>query len=219
MFLLIANLMLCLVFIFVTYFFGHNNAEMNFHYCTGCSHIKNIEDTLALWRRHGNMTVSSVWFQTSIGPDPLEYFTYICLFSLISITFLTLFYKHELDFKAISFCSFLKVRKLVGPMTSKHQSYEAENFSFEAGQTFGILLLGILFITPAALVKKIASTDDNSLNYGYGRICVYATHISIFFFYLNVFPLWIILTNPKMFQSLKREIREYRLVKKISPVV
>ncbi len=219
LFLVLVNLMLCLVFIFVTYFFGHNNAEINFHYCSGCNHTKNIEDTLALWRRHGNMTISTIWFQTSVGPDPLEHFTFICLFTLILITLMTLYYNQKSNIRSIATCTFLELRKKQGQLTSKHSSFEAESFSFEAGQTIGILLLGFLFITPAAIVKKIARIDDKSLNYGYARTWDYATHITVFFFYLDVFPLWIILTNPKMFQSLKRELKEFRFVKKILPDV
>ena len=182
------NLMLCVVFIFFTYFFGHNNSEMNFHYCTGCSHTKNIEDTLAFLRRHGNMTVSPVWFQTSVGPDPLDYLTFIGLFFLISITLQTWYYNHKPNFKSIWTCAFLKLRIKEKPVNAKPKLLEAESLNLEAGQTIGILLLGILFITPAAIVKSIARAADNSLNYGYGRIVVYTTHVT-FYFFISMFSL------------------------------
>jgi hypothetical protein len=219
LFLLLANFLLCLVFIFVTYFFGHNNAELNFHYCTGCRHTKNIEDTLTLFRRHGNFTITPLWFQTSVGPDPLDYTTFICLFVLIFITLQTWCYNQKANFISIWTFTFLKLRIKEKSVTRKPQSFEAESFNLEAGQTFGIILLGILFITPAAVVKSIARVDDNSLNYGYGRIGVYVTHLTVFSFYLNVFPLWIIMTNTKMLISLKRELKESRFVKSATMIL
>jgi hypothetical protein len=75
-------------------------------------------------------------------------------------------------------------------------------------RVIGILLLAILFILPAYIVKHIVKEDERNLNTDVGKIWVFATHLTIPFFYLNIFPVWIILSNPRMFNSLKRDFKE-----------
>jgi hypothetical protein len=75
-------------------------------------------------------------------------------------------------------------------------------------KVIGILILAFIFILPAVVVKSIAREDERKLNSDVGRIWVFATHLTIPFFYLNVFPVWIILSNPKMLNSLKRDFIE-----------
>jgi hypothetical protein len=64
---------------------------------------------------------------------------------------------------------------------------------------------------PAYVVKLIVKEDEKNLNSESGRIWVFATHLTIPFFYLNIFPAWIVLSNPRMFTSLKRDFKESKL--------
>ena len=75
-------------------------------------------------------------------------------------------------------------------------------------KVIGILCMAILFILPAYIVKLIVKEDERNLNSDSGRIWVFATHLTIPFFYLNIFPAWIILSNPRMYASLKRDFKE-----------
>ena len=67
-FLLTANVMLSNIFEFVTYFFGHHNAEINFHCCTGRKPSENIARTMNYMKNNGNSTITHVWFNASLGP-------------------------------------------------------------------------------------------------------------------------------------------------------
>jgi hypothetical protein len=58
------------------------------------------------------------------------------------------------------------------------------------------------------VLKSIAIEGESQINSSYGRFWVYATQLTIPFFYQNVFPAYVILANPKMYNSLKREFKE-----------
>ena len=75
-------------------------------------------------------------------------------------------------------------------------------------KVIGILCLAVLFILPAVIVNSIARDDERKLNSDVGRIWVFTTHLTVPFFYLNIFPAWIILSNPRMLDSLKRDFKE-----------
>ena len=75
-------------------------------------------------------------------------------------------------------------------------------------KVIGVLVMAILFILPAYIVKQIVKEDEQNLNSDLGRIWIFATQLTIPFFYLNIFPAWIILSNPRMFNSLKRDFKE-----------
>lgn len=66
--LIMTNIMLCCIFEFVTYFFGHHNAEISYHFCTGRKPSENIERTISHMKRNGNSSVANVWYKTSLGP-------------------------------------------------------------------------------------------------------------------------------------------------------
>jgi hypothetical protein len=71
-FLLRANIMLSSIFEFVTYFFGHHNAMINFHCCTGRKPSENIERTIIYMKNNGNSTIKDVWFKlTNLGPGDI----------------------------------------------------------------------------------------------------------------------------------------------------
>ena len=83
--------------------------------------------------------------------------------------------------------------------------YNSKNMTFKV---VGILVLAIIFILPASVLKSISIEDENNINLSYGRFWQYASQLTIPFFYQNVFPAYIILGNPKMYNSLKREFKE-----------
>ena len=67
-FLLMFNVMVCGLFTFVAYFFGHHNAEITYHCCIGRTYSENIKITLDLLKDNGNSSMALIWFQKSIGP-------------------------------------------------------------------------------------------------------------------------------------------------------
>ncbi len=54
----------------------------------------------------------------------------------------------------------------------------------------------------------MAREDESSLNSDLGRAWIFISQITMSFYYLNLFPAWIILSNPKMLKSLKRDFKE-----------
>jgi hypothetical protein len=77
MFLLMCNVMLCGLFIFVAYFFGHHNNEINYHCCTGKTYSVNIKTTLDLFKANGNSSMSPVWFQKRVGPGKYYFYLFV----------------------------------------------------------------------------------------------------------------------------------------------
>jgi len=75
-------------------------------------------------------------------------------------------------------------------------------------RVIGIICLAIIFILPVSIVKRMARDDETNLNSNLGRVWIFITQITIPFYYLNIFPAWIILGNPRMFNSLKRDFKE-----------
>jgi hypothetical protein len=72
-FLLTSNVMLNTLFAFVTFFFGHHNAEITFHCCTGQKISENIARTVDHFRKSGNSTIEKLWFRTKFGPGNVSF--------------------------------------------------------------------------------------------------------------------------------------------------
>ena len=83
--------------------------------------------------------------------------------------------------------------------------YHTKNMTLKV---IGILALAIIFILPASVLESISIEDENNINLSYGRFWLYASSLTIPFFYQIVVPAYIILRNPKMYNSLKREFKE-----------
>jgi hypothetical protein len=54
----------------------------------------------------------------------------------------------------------------------------------------------------------MAREDEKNLNSDLGRVWILITQLTIPLYYLNIFPAWIILGNPRMLNSLKRDFKE-----------
>jgi hypothetical protein len=65
-----------------------------------------------------------------------------------------------------------------------------------------------LLLSPAAISKSIVRNDPNNINFGSGRLWSYASRISLPILSFYVLPITILVSNSKMRNTLKREIRE-----------
>jgi len=77
-----------------------------------------------------------------------------------------------------------------------------------SGSLITIILI-ILLLTPAAISKSILKEDPNNINTGSGRLWSYGSRISLSILGYCVLPITILVSNSKMRNTLKREIREY----------
>lgn len=105
-FLLLCNVMLCGLYTFVAYFFGHHNAEINYHCCTGKAYSKNIKITLNLFKANGNSSMSQVWFQKRVGPgkDYFHFYPFVIQNIIQIFVFFTCIIKKHLNYKHENFC-------------------------------------------------------------------------------------------------------------------
>ena len=95
------SMMICSIFIYISYFFGHNNNEMNYHYCTGNKHTLNIQNNLASLRTHGNSSLHQIWIKNLLVQDPLDYLTFSVLALLVVVSILTWIDKHSKKLKNV----------------------------------------------------------------------------------------------------------------------
>jgi hypothetical protein len=85
--------------------------------------------------------------------------------------------------------------------------FEKKSLLIGAGHITIFTLSAVGFSLPTYFVRRIARQNVHLLNFGLGRMWVYLTQLSLRFFYLNVFPAMVILSNSKMKKSLWRIIK------------
>ena len=211
LFLVLWSLLGCAIFVFIVYFFGNNNTEMNFHYCTGRNHIKSIQSAFQQLESSGNICPKSFCVKNLSIPGPLDYFTYIALTSLVLVSFLFWIDNHKHKLKVIwkkCISSSSPDSPTNNQMSSNKFDEQAKLFDLKAGQTIRILFIALLCSFPTMIARAFAHRHENNINSGPGRVWVYVTQISIVFFFFNFFPANIILSNPKMMKSLKTDFKE-----------
>ena len=221
-FLLQWGMMICSIFIYISYFFGHNNNEMNYHYCTGNKHTLNIQNTLAYLGTHGNSSLQQIWIRQLLGEDPLDYLTFSLLALLVLVSILTWINKHAKKLKNIyrNVCQSKQSNQTgnVGDITLGTQTSgqgQSKLFDLEAGQIIASIVIGTICLYPSVMVKRIVNENENNLNSGAGRVWVYISQICLVFFFFNVFPAQIILSNPRMMKSILREFKGSTVGRKI----
>ena len=222
LFLLQWGMMICSIFIYISYFFGHNNNEMNYHYCTGNKHTLNIQNTLAYLRTHGNSSLQQIWIKKLLGQDPLDYLTFSLLVLLVFVSILTWINKHSEKLKYIyrNVCQSKQSNQAgnVGDIalgTQTSTQGQSKLFDLEAGQILASIIIGTICLYPSVMVKRIVNENENNLNSGAGRVWVYISQICLVFFFFNVFPAQIILSNPRMMKSILREFKGSTVGRKI----
>ena len=222
LFLLQWGMMICSIFIYISYFFGHNNNEMNYHYCTGNKHSMNIQNTLAYLQTHGNINFRQIWIKNLLGQDPLDYLTFSLLALLVVVSIFTWINKHSKKLEYIFKNIYPKKKSTqtgnvgdIALVTQTSTQGQSKLFDLEAGQIIASIIIGTICIYPSVMVKRIVNENENNLNSGAGRVWVYISQICLVFFFFNVFPAQIILSNPRMMKSILREFKGSIIGKRI----
>ena len=157
--------------------------------------------------------------------DPLEYYSFASLTIIVCCSFQTWCYSHNYNlvksYKAIK--NAVKCKKIetatlpnsnpetptiYNPTSTNTKFVEKKSLLIGAGHITLFALSALCFLLPPFVVKGIAKKNIQILNTNRGRIWVYLTQISLRFFYLNVFPSIVILSNSKMKKSIFRDIKD-----------
>ena len=221
LFLLIWTLLGCAIFNVVDYFFGNNNTDMNYHYCTGRCHTKNIQNEIKFLESIGNMNSKSALFKNIVTPGPIDYFTYVAVFILVLVSFLSWIanHKHQLKslWKKCFFCRslFYPGSPVNNQLLNQNNQEQSKLFDLNAGQIIRIIVVALFCSFPAIVMRVFAHRSENNVNSGLGRVWVYINQISFAFLFINVFPAQIILSNSKMLKSLRRDFKESTIGEKI----
>jgi hypothetical protein len=214
LFITLLNLLLSFVFIFVTYFLGFHNEELDFHICTGRKPLDNVAIMMKKIGFADQMSKnSSEWLKDVYGTDPMEnYAVYVCLILIIFIAQIIL-YSDTSHFK--------KCMKSMKNITTKHfktaietntniqneKFLETKSNMLGTIQTFSMIILSILSLIPIVVGKSLAKKNIELINSGYLRTMVYVGKISLPVFLFLIFPLLIVAFNPKVRNSLIRELK------------
>ena len=192
-FITLLNLLLSLIFLFVSYLLGFHNDELDYHVCTGSNPLDNV----AIMMKQMGLSVqrtnsSSEWLKDVYGTDPLEnYAVYVCFILMILILQIVL-YSNATHFKVclISIKKFFKTNTLIfksviGTNTEIQNEKFSETNSCMLGtsQTFFMIILAILSMIPIAIGKSLAKKSIEDINSGYLRTMIYF----ILFFLFNLF--------------------------------
>ena len=220
LFLLLWSLLGCAVFIFVVYFFGNNNTEMNYHYCTGYNHTENLQNAVKLLESHGIGCSKTICAQNLVTLDPLGYFTCIALSLLVLVSFLTWIDNHKHRLKVIwkkwKHCkSSSRPESPANHVLSNKLDAQVKLFDLTGGNIISIICIALVCSLPHLFARAFAHANENNVNSGPGRVSVYVSQISLVFFFFNFFPAVIIVSNPKMMTSLTRYFKDSSIGGKI----
>jgi len=205
------NFVMSALVVFVAFAMGYNNAETDYHICTGNNPLKNIHQTPFLIV--SNSSQDNLFNEVS-QCDPLFYYL---KFMFIILVFLTgrvwLFSKKD---EIVKLWNSLITRKPVAPqvvifdnMTSGQNNsiQKTKTIIGETGSLVAVILTMILLV-PSVISKSYATDDINSLNHGYGRTWMYISKMSMPILFDCVLPLVLIVGSPKMRKSIWKGIQQ-----------
>ena len=177
-FLTTTNLLMCVVFTFVTYMKGFHNVNEEFHICTGKNPVLNFNQTPFL-----QLSVSSspnpVELLNKI--DPLWTLNTLILVLLFIVTFRTWVYSRKDEFAKL-----LRRPVIINQVAPLNQasihSSEHQNPNFwqitktsligASGSLVAVISL-VLLILPAITARGIFTKNADKINYGHGCIIYY----------------------------------------------
>ncbi len=201
-----------IIFIFVTYMLGYQNAELDFHICTGKSPHENIVHNQILMNWMQNLNKTSYTFQDVADNDPLWFVTRIMVLLLIWITFHIWVFSQKYAWVNAWHC-FVSIRKNNETVGQHLQQEKLENFQksknsiIGAGGTLVSIVLIILLLIPSFVSKSYAKTNPDFLNHGNGKYWTYLSWITLPIFSFCQLPGVIILNNSKMRKCLFKQMK------------
>ena len=169
----------------------------------------------------GNDTLPQDWFELNMRNDPIKHASTIS-YTIIALLGLQIFLYSKIDkilrFKnkwgLTFFNNEITTLVTVPPNVAKNVNTDNNKFLehksliFGAGQTLIVTGISLAFFVPIAVVRHIARNNLDSINTRNGRMWVYISKVTLPTCYQLVFPLFIILNNPKMRKSLLRDFKE-----------
>jgi len=217
-FVTMANLMLSGLLIVVTYVIGFNNAELDFHLCTGKDPFVNIRQTPFLLMSISNQGNP---FDKVSQDDPLFFHLKLILLVLIFLTGrVWLFSKRDV---IVEFYNKLTRRSItttkiiiLAPTENVDDGSVSDRYNFvqktktniigATGSLVTVILI-LLLLMPSIIAKSYARDNINSINYGPGRMWMYLSKICIPILLDAILPFVLILGSPKMRKSIWRELQ------------
>jgi hypothetical protein len=201
-----------IIFISTTYMLGYQNAEIDFHICTGNSPHDNIIHSRILmnWMQHLNKTSYS--FQDVADRDPLLIVTQIIVLVLIWITFHIWIFSQKYTCSNVwNFLIYSHTPVVRLPKPSEHEKMEnfqkSKNSIIGAGGTFISILLIIILLVPSFVSKSYARKNIDDMNYGTGKFWTYLSWITVPIFSYCQLPTVILLNNSKMRKYLFKKMK------------
>ena len=204
------------ILVFVTYMLGYQDAELDFHICTGKTPHDNIitSGILMTWLKETNKTNFS--FQDVANSDPLWSVTKAMLLVLFWITFHIWIY----SLKSWVVQTWGRVvtgkTRVVRIPRALSQDFGLDKFEvfqntknsiIGAGGTLVTAVLIITLLAPSFIAKSYARNNPNDINHGSGKIWTYVSWITLPIFSYCQLPVVILLNNSKMRRFLNREIK------------
>jgi hypothetical protein len=217
-FVTLLNFLLSAVFIIASFMIGFNNAEIEYHICTGTDPTMNIIQSPFLMTALNK--TESIYVEV-VKMDPL-----VKLFRLIFMLLLVLVVKIWIYDKKTRFTrllNLLKNRHRTAPADesgdSKHGNASAQDkYNFlqktktniiGASGTLVTVLLIFLLLVPSMILRNIGVSNIESINHGTGRLQMYLSRVTLPLLFYCVLPLVVIAGNSKMRKSIRREIMSH----------
>jgi len=175
---------------FVSFFLGFKCSGVDFHIYTGRHPKANIEAEAAFLYR-ANSTTTLDTFAEVTSNDP---YSKISMFLILSLAIISAFLWPY---------SVYSKRKLVKPIElmltagSKDAISVTKNTIVGNGGNLLVALMMILLVVPKDMQKRVALNDIDQLNFGHGKVLVYAARMSVAFMSYYLLPFVILITNAK----------------------
>jgi hypothetical protein len=217
-FVTLVNFFLSAVFIIACFMIGFNNAEMEYHICTGTDPTINII--------HSPFLMITLNKTENLNDELVKIDPLVKLFRIIFILLLALVVKIWIYDKKTLFVRLLNLFK------NRHQAAAAEegtgtnnadgatedkynflqktktNIVGASGSLVAVLLVFLLLL-PSFISRYVGMGDSNIINHGTGRLRMYLSRITIPLLFYCALPLVVIAGNSKMRNSVRREIMSH----------
>jgi hypothetical protein len=188
---------------------GFHNSDLDFNICTGRNPDKNIGESFKYFDLHSvNKTLHHYSFGDLVAKDPLGVIA--GLFALIQIILTMYSWIYSVCIvlpRSSNNIANNNSRRLV-PLSINSRFEETKNVIIGAGGTLVGVFVAIVLIFPTLKSKSIANKNMEDINFGYGRLWIYISRISIPIVAYCLFPTVIIANNAKMRATLKRQLTD-----------
>jgi len=213
-----ANLMLSIVYTFVTYLLGYHNINEEFHICTGINPMQNINQTQFLQvsgRSSDNM------LEKLDQSSPMSIINTVIWISMVFVTLRIWLYSQKDKFSNLM--NRFRNWNITLLMDTLSNSQTCQNSGSNIVQTTMSSLIGsagslaavmtlILLMLPARMARDIFIHNVEDINHGNGRTWIYISRISRLLYYYCLLPTVLICSNTNMRLSVWDNIKKNCLI-------